>query len=163
MHDEITVVLTSTYPIAMELDLDATTLLKYGSTPGVLITHPGGPACHLLGKLYQQKPLPRMPLVTQAQRNLTNHVLSILWCDGNILLPGDVSRRALGLICSHFNDIGTGNDWLAPTIGVASKHDFQHCGLWQLAAYSSGNTGHPYALRDVQVCTNTTELDKSRG
>ncbi|KAL3909984.1 MAG: hypothetical protein SGILL_007870 [Bacillariaceae sp.] len=175
LQDETTVVLTSTYHIAKELHLDASTLLKYGATPDVLITRPGGPACPALGQLYQQKLLSRTPLVTQAQRNLSNHVLNILRRDGNVLLPVDASGRALELVllfqrfwerqrlAGSYNLV-----WLGPmtynTLEFArSQLEWMNTALgnqFDNSQRSSGITGHPYALRDVQLCTNMTELDK---
>ncbi|KAL3914768.1 MAG: hypothetical protein SGILL_005965 [Bacillariaceae sp.] len=175
LQDETTVVLTSTYHIAKEQHLDASTLLKYGATPDVLITRPGGPACPLLGQLYQQSLIPRTPLVTQAQRNLTNHVLNILRRDGNILLPVDASGRALELIllfqrfwdrqrlAGSYNLVWLGSMSYNTLEFARSQLEWMNTALgnqFDNSQRTSGIAGHPYALKDVQLCTNMTELDK---
>jgi Cft2 family RNA processing exonuclease len=173
LQDETSVVFTaSTYHIAKELHLEASTLLKYGSTPDVLVTHPGGPACPLIGQLYQKQIIPRTPLVTQAQRNLTNHVLSVLRRDGNILLPVDASGRALELILllhnfwdrqrlpGSYNLIWYGS-MVHNTIEFArSQLEWMNGQLGNQFDNSHRGGAHPYALRDVQICTNLTELEK---
>jgi cleavage and polyadenylation specificity factor subunit 2 len=175
LQDETTVVYTSTYHIAKEVHLDASTLLKYGATPDVLVTRPGGPACPLVGQLYQQKLIPRTPLVTQAQRNLTNHVLNILRRDGNVLLPIDASGRALELLLifqqwwerqrltGSYNLVWMGNMAYNTLEFARSQLEWMNTALgsqFDNSKRTGGGGDHPYSLRDVQICTNITELDK---
>jgi cleavage and polyadenylation specificity factor subunit 2 len=117
VQDETAVVMTATYHIAKELHLESSTLLQHGATPDVLITHPGGPAMKWLSQLYtpppkavsvgknkktiankQQPKLLKPLLVAQAERNVTEHVMSVLRRDGNVLLPVDASGRVLELV-----------------------------------------------------------------
>ncbi|KAG7358896.1 metallo-beta-lactamase superfamily protein [Nitzschia inconspicua] len=175
LQDETTVVFTSTYHIAKEVHLESSTLLKYGATPDVLVTRPGGPACPLIGQLYQQNVLPRTPLVTQAQRNLTNHVLNILRRDGNVLLPIDASGRALELLlifqrfwdrqrlAGSYNLVWMGHMAYNTLDFARSQLEWMNADLgnqFDNSQRSGGGGGHPYALRDVQICTNMSELEK---
>jgi cleavage and polyadenylation specificity factor subunit 2 len=175
LQDETTVVFTSTYHIAKEVHLEASTLLKYGATPDVLVTRPGGPACPLVGQLYQRNLLPRTPLVTEAQRNLTNHVLNILRRDGNVLLPIDASGRVLELLVvfqrfwdrqrlpESYNLVWLGNMAFNTLEFARSQLEWMNTALgnqFDNSQRSGGGGSHPYALRDVQICTNMTELEK---
>jgi cleavage and polyadenylation specificity factor subunit 2 len=114
-------------------------------------------------------------LVTEAQRNLTNHVLNILRRDGNILLPVDTSGRALELVllfqrfwerqrlAGSYNLVWLGSMTFNTLEFARSQLEWMNTALgnqFDNSQRSSGNAGHPYALRDVQVCTNMTELDK---
>lgn len=91
LQDETSVLVTSTYSIAKEHHLDSSTLLKYGATPDVLITRPGGPALPLA---HVVKPT----TVSETQKRLLESIMSVLRRDGNVLLPVDASGRALELI-----------------------------------------------------------------
>jgi cleavage and polyadenylation specificity factor subunit 2 len=175
LQDETTVVFTSTYHIAKEVHLEASTLLKYGATPDVLVTRPGGPACPMVGQLYQQNLIPRTPLVTQAERNLTNHVLNILRRDGNVLLPIDASGRALELLlvfqrcwerqrlAGSYNLVWMGNMAFNTLDFARSQLEWMNTALgdqFDNSQRTGAGGGHPYALRDVQICTNITEFEK---
>lgn len=165
LQDETSVVITSTYHMAKELHLDSSTLLQYGATPDVLVTHPGGPAMPLLSQLYHTKKL-KPPL---AQRTLVEHVLSVLRRDGNVLLPVDASGRVLELVLllsqhwerqrlqATYNLV-----WLGAMVG--NTIDFCRSQLeWMAGAlgnqFDSPGKGHPYALRPVQFCTSLTDLE----
>jgi cleavage and polyadenylation specificity factor subunit 2 len=168
LQDETSVVITSTYHIAKELHLDSSTLLQYGATPDVLITSPGGPAMKLLSQLYATKKMVP-PLVTQSQRSLVEHILSVLRRDGNVLLPVDASGRVLELVLllsQHWERHrleGTYNlVWLGPM--VANTIDFCRSQLeWMANAlgnqFDSPGKGHPYAMKPVQLCTSVMELE----
>ena len=168
LQDETSVVVTSTYHIAKELHLDSSTLLQYGATPDVLVTSPGGPAMKLLGQLYATKKMVP-PLVTQSQRNLVEHILSVLRRDGNVLLPADASGRILELVLllsTHWERHrleGTYNlVWLGPM--VDNTIDFCRAQLeWMANAlgnqFDSPGKGHPYALKPVRLCTSIAELE----
>lgn len=103
-HDETTVVLTKTYHMAHELHLESSTLLQYATTPDVLVTYPGGPALKPFQKLattvppHSKKPPLAPQLITQTHRQLTEHIMSVLRRNGNILLPTDAASRALELV-----------------------------------------------------------------
>lgn len=168
LQDETSVVITSTYHIAKELHLDSSTLLQYGATPDVLITRPGGPAMPLLSQLYQTKKL-KPPLVTQSQRALIEHILSVLRRDGNVLLPVDASGRVLELVLllsqhweKHRLQGAYNLVWLGSMVG--NTVDFSRAQLeWMAAAlgnqFESYGKDHPYALKPVKLCTSVVELE----
>ena len=212
IQDETVVVITSTYHIAKEMHLDSSTLLKYGATPDVLVTYPGGPAMKWLSQLYNTPSVAtqqggtagggsgsaiskkketnklKTPLVTQAERNITEHVMSVLRRDGNVLLPVDASGRVLELVLllsQHWQKNrlqGTYNlIWLGPM--VPNTLEFTKSQLeWmadalgnQFDSPSSGGGGgggkdskggggglvgggHPYALRGVERCTSVDQV-----
>jgi cleavage and polyadenylation specificity factor subunit 2 len=168
LQDETSVVITSTYHIAKELHLDSSTLLQYGATPDVLVTRPGGPAMPLLSQLYHAKKL-KLPLVTQSQRTLVEHILSVLRRDGNVLLPVDASGRVLELVLllsQHWERHrlqGTYNlVWLGSMVG--NTIDYCRSQLeWMASAlgnqFDSPGRGHPYALKSVQLCTSVADLE----
>eukprot|EP00980_Cylindrotheca_fusiformis_P015827 scaffold4634_cov122-Cylindrotheca_fusiformis.AAC.8 len=168
LKDETSVVITSTYHIAKELHLDSSTLLQYGATPDVLITRPGGPGMPFLGQLYQAKKL-KPPLVSQSQRTLVEHILSVLRRDGNVLLPVDASGRVLELVLllsqhweRHRLQGAYNLVWLGSMVG--NTIDFARSQLEWMAAslgaqFDSPGKGHPYALKAVQLCTSIVELD----
>jgi cleavage and polyadenylation specificity factor subunit 2 len=181
-QDETTIVLTSTYHIARELHLDSSTLLRHASTPDVLVTHPGGPAFRKAKALARpipattttgmQPPQPALPpiLVTQAQRNLEETVLSVLRRDGNVLLPVDASGRVIELLlvlqkCWENQRLtGTYNlCWLAPM--VTNTADFARSQLEWMAAQlgrefdsPTANGRHPLRLPSVHLCSSMAEL-----
>eukprot|EP00934_Nitzschia_sp_Nitz4_P004338 Nitzschia sp. Nitz4//scaffold138_size62050//1928//4771//NITZ4_006381-RA/size62050-processed-gene-0.43-mRNA-1//1//CDS//3329535746//4328//frame0 len=167
LQDETVVVVTSTYSIAKELHLDSSTLLKHATTPDVLVTRPGGPAMTLLRQLYAQKAL-TMPLVSQAQRQLTESIMSVLRRDGNVLLPVDASGRVLELVLllQQFWDkqrlAQTYNlVWLGPMVGntlafCRSQLEWMN---GKLGNDFDNKAGHPYALRNVHLCSNVSELE----
>lgn len=166
LQDETVVVITeSTYHIAKELHLDSSTLLQHAATPDVLITRPGGPAFRQFKALPQLQPL---PLVTQAERNLTETVLSVLRRDGNVLLPVDGSGRVLELILLLNNEwekqrlqAAYNLVWLAPM--CANVTEFARSQLEWMAAHLGTQfdcgAGHPYQLRAVRFCTSLAELN----
>jgi cleavage and polyadenylation specificity factor subunit 2 len=110
IQDETSVVLTSTYHIGRELHLDSSTLVKYGSTPDVLVTKPGGPAFGKFKALAhasssragdkKKKAVAALPpqLTTQVERALIDTVMGVLRRDGNVLLPADAAGRSLELV-----------------------------------------------------------------
>lgn len=174
LQDETIVVFTSTYHIAKELHLDYSTLLKYGSSPDVLVTRPGGPAFGKLRRLAHDSgpggraALPPV-LVTQAERNLVDTVLSVLRRDGNVLLPVDTSGRVLELVllldrlwerqrlASAYNLC-----WLGPM--VTNTIDFARSQLeWMASALGhqfDSQQGHPYQLKSVRLCSTLRELEE---
>jgi cleavage and polyadenylation specificity factor subunit 2 len=168
LQDETSVVITATYHVAKELHLDSSTLLQHGATPDVLVTRPGGPAMKLLSQLYATKKLVP-PLVTQSQRNLVEHILSVLRRDGNVLMPVDASGRVLEvilLLSQHWERHrlqGAYNlVWLGSMVG--NTIDFSRSQLeWMASAlgnqFDSPGKGHPYALKSVQLCTSASELE----
>jgi hypothetical protein len=142
--------------------------LQHGATPDVLVTRPGGPAMKLLSQLYATKKLVP-PLVTQSQRNLVEHILSVLRRDGNVLMPVDASGRVLEvilLLSQHWERHrlqGAYNlVWLGSMVG--NTIDFSRSQLeWMASAlgnqFDSPGKGHPYALKSVQLCTSASELE----
>jgi cleavage and polyadenylation specificity factor subunit 2 len=167
--DETVVVLTSTYHIAKELHLDSSTLLKHGSTPDVLVTHPGGPAFRQL-KALSHGPKPALPsqLITQAERGLTESILAVLRRDGNVLLPTDASGRVLELILllnqhweRHRLQAAYNLCWLGPM--VTNTAEFARCQLeWMGTALGSqfdSVQSHPYNLKAVRFCNSIRELE----
>ena len=168
LQDETVVVVTATYHIAKELHLDSSTLLQHGSTPDVLITHPGGPAMTTLSNLYTQKKL-SPPLVSQSERQLVEHTLAVLRRDGNVLIPVDASGRVLELVLllsQHWDRHrlqGTYNlVWLGPM--VVNTLEFCRSQLeWMSTVlgnqFDSPGKGHPYALNGVTLCTSMGELE----
>ena len=171
LRDETIVVLTSTYHIAKELHLDSSTVLKYGATPDVLVTYPGGPAMGKLSLLYgSTKPKIQTPVVTQAEKQLVESILSVLRRDGHVLLPIDASGRVLEivLLLSQYWDrhrmTGVYNlCWLGPM--TKNTIEFARSQLeWMagpLGAQFDSQRGHPYALKNVSICASQTELEKA--
>jgi len=120
LQDDTIVVLTPpTYNIAKELHLDSSTLLKYGATPDVLVTYPGGPAMKYICKLYHdatsnnssagssktKKKSGANNNIMKAfstrggtTKQLIETILSVLRRDGHVLLPVDASGRVLELV-----------------------------------------------------------------
>lgn len=168
--DETIVVLTSTYHVARELHLDSSTLLKYGATPDVLVTYPGGPAMGQLSQLYggSTKPLMQQPVVSQAEKTLTETVLAVLRRDGNVLLPVDASGRVLEillLLSQHWDRHRLSGTYNLCWVGPMTKNtlDFARSQLeWMAAPLGTQfdtQRGHPYALKNVSICTSMSELD----
>lgn len=184
IQDETMVVLTtSNYHIAKELHLDSSTLLKYGSTPDVLVTYPGGFAFRKLRALShpgnnslsletkktENKTPPALPpmLVTQAERNLVENVLSVLRRDGNVLLPVDAAGRVLELVLllnqtwdKQRLSAAYNLCWIGPMVG--NTIEFARSQLEWMSP-SMGNqfdspAGHPYFLRCVNICSSVQEL-----
>lgn len=169
LQDETVVVLTSRYHIAKELHLDSSTLLKYGSTPDVLVTHPGGPAFRQM-KALAHGPQPALPqqLVTQKERALLEFALSVLRREGNILFPVDAAGRVLELIL--FLDQQWGRQrlsgsynlcWLGPMVGNTAE--FVRCQLeWMsvnMGRQFDSVAGHPFKLNNVKLCATMRELE----
>jgi cleavage and polyadenylation specificity factor subunit 2 len=170
LQDETVVVLTSAYHVARELHLDSSTLLKYGATPDVLVTYPGGPAMGQLSQLFggSTKPLIQQPVVSQAEKTLTETVLAVLRRDGNILLPVDASGRVLELLLllsQHWDRhrlTGAYNlCWVGPM--AQNTLEFARSQLeWMaapLVAQFDSQRGHPYALKNVSICSSMSELE----
>ncbi|CAJ1934650.1 unnamed protein product [Cylindrotheca closterium] len=168
LQDDTSVVVTSTYHVAKELHLDSSTLLKHGATPDVLVTRPGGPAMPLLSQLYRANKL-KPPLASQSQRNIVEHILSVLRRDGNVLMPVDASGRVLELLLllsQHWEKQrlqGAYNlVWMGPM--VANTIEFCRSQL-EWMAESLGNQfdnpgkGHPYALKSVHLCTSLADFE----
>lgn len=168
LQDDTSVVVTSTYHVAKELHLDSSTLLKHGATPDVLVTRPGGPAMPLLGRLYEANKL-KPPLAAQSQRNIVEHILSVLRRDGNVLMPVDASGRVLELVLllsqywekqrlqGAYNLV-----WLGPM--VANTIEFCRSQLeWMAGAlgnqFDNPGKGHPYALKSVRLCTSLPDFE----
>lgn len=165
LRDETVVVITeATYHMAKELHLDSSTLLQHAATPDVLITRPGGPAFR------QFKALPRMlaPLVSQAERTLTETVLSVLRRDGNVLLPVDCSGRVLELILLLNQEWEKQRlqaaytlVWLAPmchNVIEFARSQLEWMAI-QLGSQFDGGAGHPFQLSAVHFCTSLAELN----
>ena len=95
-QDDTTVIVTERYHMARERHLDAATLLQNAATPDVLVTRPGGPAFRQLLQTAQSQQ--QAVSQAQAERNLTEQVLSVLRRDGNVLLPADAAGRVLELL-----------------------------------------------------------------
>ena len=184
-QDETLVVLTtSRYQIAKELHLDGSTLLQDGSSPDVLICSPGGVAMRYLRTLAHTTStgakaassnaslLPTL-LITQAERNVTESVLSTLRRDGNVLMPVDAAGRVLELVLlmnrywERQRLTGTYNlVWFAPM--VYNTMDYAKSQLEWMASqlgteFDSMGTGHPYQLRAVHVCTSMRQLEQVLG
>lgn len=168
LQDDTSVVVTSTYHVAKELHLDSSTLLKHGATPDVLVTRPGGPAMPLLSQLYRANKL-KPPLASQSQRNIVEHILSVLRRDGNVLMPVDASGRVLELVLllnQHWEKQrlqGAYNlVWLGPM--VANTIEFCRSQLEWMAGslgnqFDNPGKGHPYALKSVRLCTSLADFD----
>lgn len=170
LQDETIVVLTSTYHVARELHLDSSTLLKYGATPDVLVTYPGGPAMAQLSQLYggSTKPLIQQPVVSQAEKALTETVLAVLRREGNCLLPVDSSGRVLELLLllsQHWDRHRLGGAYNLCWLGPMTKNtvDFARSQLeWMAAPLGTQfdtQRGHPYSLKNVSVCSSMSELE----
>jgi cleavage and polyadenylation specificity factor subunit 2 len=170
LQDETIVVLTSTYHIARELHLDSSTLLKYGATPDVLVAYPGGPAMAQLSQLYggSSKPLIQQPVVSQAEKVLTETVLAVLRREGNCLLPVDASGRVLELLLllsQHWDRHRLGGAYNLCWLGPMSNNtaDFARSQLeWMAAPLGTqfdSQRGHPYALKNVSICSSLSELE----
>ena len=205
LQDDTVVVLTPpTYNIAKEIHLDSSTLLKYGATPDVLVTYPGGPAMKYICKLYDTRTSTIQPVSTSVAANTgngksrlpkkkdimkifnsrggtTKHlletILSVLRRDGHVLLPVDASGRVLELVLflsQHWDRqrLGAAYNlvWLGPM--VKNTLDFCRSQLEWMASqlgnqFDDGNTSnrksnslsHPYALRNVHLCSSVQELD----
>ena len=167
--DETIVVVTATYHIAKELHLDSSTLLKYATTPDVLITSPGGPAFPILSQLYTDKKL-TSPLVSQAEKQVVEHILSVLRRDGNLLLPVDASGRVLELVLllsQHWDRHRLHGAYNLVWLGPMVQNTLEFCQSqleWMSTKlgnqFDSGGKGgqHPYSLRGVQLCTTVEEL-----
>jgi cleavage and polyadenylation specificity factor subunit 2 len=168
LQDETVVVVTATYHIAKELHLDSSTLLQHGSTPDVLVTHPGGPAMTTLSNLYTQKKL-APPLVTQSERQLVEHVLAVLRRDGNVLIPVDASGRVLELVLllsQHWDRHRLQGTYNLVWLGSMVVNTLEFCRSqleWMSTVlgnqFDSPGKGHPYALNGVQLCTSMGELE----
>jgi cleavage and polyadenylation specificity factor subunit 2 len=177
--DETVVVITETYHVAKELHLDSSTLLQHAATPDVLITRPGGPAFGYIQALQHPPPvssgssggrpiLASGILVSTAEKNLIEAVLSVLRRDGNVLLPVDCSGRVLEIVLllnQTFSQqrLTAAYDliWFAPM--CRNVVEFARAQLeWMAKAlgtqFDSGK-GHPYQLKAVQLCTSIGELD----
>ncbi|OEU08375.1 hypothetical protein FRACYDRAFT_174306, partial [Fragilariopsis cylindrus CCMP1102] len=155
LRDETSVVITHVYHIARELHLDAATLLRDGSGVDVLITYPGGSAS-----------------LSKVRRDITERILGLLRRDANVLLPVDASGRSLELVLlldrfwSRNNLSNTFNlVWFGPM--VHNTLEFTRSQLeWMNSVLKQGGDGdfdrggHPYALRNVKLCTNLAELEK---
>jgi Cft2 family RNA processing exonuclease len=211
--ETVVVITESTYHIAKEKHLDSSTLLQHGSTPDVLITKPGGPALRLLKALshpqQQQQiennktnkkdtkvkvvggtntsnatfvPIPPV-LVTQAERQLIELVMSVLRRDGNVLIPVDTSGRVLELLlalndywerqrlkssynliwCSHMceNTIQFARsqlEWMSNSVG----QEFDNSNSSSTSKFGSGGgrgSGHPFHLRSVRMCTSVRQME----
>lgn len=169
LQDETSVVLTSDYHIAKELHLDSSTLLQHGSTPDVLVTHPGGPAFTRLRSLaHGRSPALASKLVSQMERQLMETILPVLRREGHVLLPVDAAGRVLEVVLaldrewqrqrlsSAYNIV-----WYAPM--VENTIEFVRAQLeWmatQLGHLFDSQAGHPYQLRHVQLCASKSELD----
>jgi cleavage and polyadenylation specificity factor subunit 2 len=169
LQDETSVVFTSVYHIAKELHLDSSTLLKHGSTPDVLVTHPGGPAMGFLSKLYGGlKPVLMTPVVNVAEKTLIETILAVLRRDGNVLMPIDASGRVLEyilLLSQHWDRhrlAGAYNlCWVAPL--AQNTLDYARSQLeWMAAPLGSqfdSQRGHPYQLHNVDICSSLADLD----
>jgi Beta-Casp domain len=113
-------------------------------------------------------PLPPL-LVTQAERNLTDTVLSVLRREGNVLLPVDASGRVLELallldrawerqrLTQTYNLV-----WVAPM--VANTAAFAKCQLeWmarQLTEQFDSTSGNPFQLRNMHLCSSVREFEQ---
>ena len=184
-QDETLVVLTtSRYQIAKELHLDGSTLLQDGSSPDVLVCSPGGVAMRYLRTLAHTTStgakaassnaslLPTL-LITQAERNVTETVLTTLRRDGNVLMPVDAAGRVLELVLlmnrywERQRLTGTYNlVWFAPM--VYNTMDYAKSQLEWMASqlgtdFDSMGTGHPYQLRAIHVCTSMRQLEQVLG
>lgn len=172
IQDETVVVITSTYSIAKEKHLDSSTLLQYGATPDVLVTRPGGPALPLVQELLAQDSSSnwKLPVLTsQAQKQLTESIMSVLRRDGNVLLPSDAAGRVLELILlldQHWEKQRLGGTynlvWLGPMVG--NTLDFARSQLeWMNGVlgnqFQKQQGLHPYALKRVQLCASVSELE----
>jgi cleavage and polyadenylation specificity factor subunit 2 len=178
LQDDTKVVITATYNIARELHLDSSTLVQEGTTPDVLVTRPGGPALRKFHELTQvpvgqrTAPLPHM-LATQAQRNISDTVLSVLRREGNVLLPVDAASRSLELIFllnQHWerNRLRSAYHlvWLGPM--VPNTVDFARSQLEWMGAKlgqsfldsQDGSKGgqHPWSLPNVHFLQSVNEL-----
>jgi cleavage and polyadenylation specificity factor subunit 2 len=198
IQDETSVVFTSIYHIAREIHLDSSTLLEHASTADVLVvslyrvfallltldntctccsrsgtfrqTYPGGPAFRCLRRpsVKSRAHLPPL-LVTQAERNLTDTVLSVLRREGNVLLPVDAAGRVLELallldrawerqrLTQTYNLV-----WVAPM--VANTAAFAKCQLeWmarQLTEQFDSTSGNPFQLKNMHLCSSAREFEQ---
>lgn len=167
LQDETVVVLTSKYHISRELHLDSATLLKHGSTPDVLVTGAGGPACRQLKSLAAHNKM-KPQTVRQVEQGLVENILSVLRRDGNVLLPTDASGRVLELVLllndhweRHRYQAAYNLVWLGPM--VTNTAEFARCQLeWMgtgLGQQFDSCKGHPYNLKNVRFCASMAELE----
>lgn len=165
LQDETSVVVTSTYSIAKEHHLDSSTLLKYGATPDVLVTRPGGPALPLA---HIVKPA----TVSQTQKRLLESVMNVLRRDGNVLLPVDAAGRALELILllhHHWEKqrlTGTYHlVWMGPMVG--NTLEFARSQLeWmndRLGTQFLDKHGNPFSVPQVKLLTHADQLSELSG
>ena len=160
LQDETSVLVTSTYSIAKEHHLDSSTLLKYGATPDVLITRPGGPALPLA---HVVKPT----TVSETQSRLLESIMSVLRRDGNVLLPVDASGRALELILllhQYWEKQRLSGTyplvWIGPMVGntleyAKSQLEWMHD---KLGTQFLDTNNNPFTLPQVTLLTHVDQL-----
>lgn len=171
LRDETLVVLAGDYHVAKELHLEASTILKYGTTPDVLVCFPGGPVFGQLQKVFGGlKPLLPTPVATQAEKTLTESILSVLRREGNVLLPTDASGRVLELLLlldSHWDRERFGGAynlcWWAPL--ARNTLDFAKSQLeWMsLGSKFDSSRKNPFQLNHVQLCSSAREFEELIG
>jgi cleavage and polyadenylation specificity factor subunit 2 len=179
LQDETRVVVTSTYSLAREDHLEGSNIAAEGSTPDVLVTHPGGPACPLVSQLYHKKVLKDLnfSLPSRQQKSIEDYVMSILRRGGNVLLPVDASGRVVELLFlmnkiwekqnldGSYNLVWLGSmthntldflrsqlEWMNDKLSKQFEHS-------QSGGRARGES-HPLLLRHVALCTNLQELEK---
>jgi len=171
IQDEAEVVVAPHYNHAKERHLDASQLPKYAAAADVLVTRPGGP-CGMLGKLYssfgKEKPVLRAQPWTRREGEFIDTVMSTLRRGGNVLVPVDASGRVLELLLllsAHWRrqrlDAAYVLCWVGPMTWNVSN--FARSQLeWMaepLGRQFDSQLGHPYSLKNVNICTNIAELD----
>ena len=171
LKDETLVVLLGDYHVAKELHLESSTILKYGATPDVLVCSPGGPVFKNLQDVFGGlKPLLPSPIATQAEKTLTESILSVLRREGNVLLPTDASGRVLELLLlldTHWDRDRFGAAynlcWWAPL--ARNTLDFAKSQLEWMALGSKfdSSRNNPFQLSHVQICGSARELEDLMG
>ena len=171
-QDDTTVIVTERYHMARERHLDAATMLQNAATPDVLVTRPGGPALRQILSVQATRHGAQQSSVSQAQaeRNLTEQVLSVLRRDGNVLLPVDAAGRVLELLLL-LNTLWEQQRlqatysliWFAPlapnvTDFVRSQLEWMAATLGQQFENSQTSTGHPFQLGQVELCTSWADV-----
>jgi len=171
LRDETLVVLVGDYHVAKELHLESSTILKYGTTPDVLVCFPGGPVFGSLQKVFGGlKPLLPTPVATQAEKTLTESILSVLRREGHVLLPTDASGRVLELLLlldTHWDRDRFGGAynlcWWAPLANNTLDFAKSQLEWMSLGSKFDSSRKNPFQLNHVQLCSSARELEELMG
>ena len=173
--DDTEVVLAPSYGVGRERHLAGSTLHRFGVNADALVTCPGGPR-GLLGGLYRgaggrAARLPP-PSSSRSEADLVECVMTTLRRDGNVLLPCDASGRVLELLLvldRHWERNRLGGAYNLVWVGPMAHNtvEFARSQLeWMappLGAQFDGQRGHPFALRNVSICSCVSEVEGAVG